>query len=109
MRWAAAHPGGPDQEHIIATDPGLTFQPAAELARLVREREVSSVEVVAAHIRRIEAVNPTLNAVVRLETEHALDAARRADEALARARQSDRAPAGGLAAIGRLHGVPFTV
>jgi amidase len=99
----------PGQERIIAMDPGLTFRSAAELARLVREREVSSVEVVAAHILRIEAVNPTLNAVVHLEAERALDAARRSDEALARARQSDRAPAGSLAAIGRLHGVPFTV
>jgi amidase len=77
---------------------GLTSRTAGELGRLVRTGEVSSVEVVAAHIRRIEAVNPRLNAVVRLNAEGALDAARRADLAL-----------GGANRIGPLHGVPFTV
>jgi amidase len=62
---------------------------ATELARLVRERAVSPVELVEAHLRRIEAV-PEVNAVVQVDGERALEAAR-------------AAPTGPLA------GVPFTV
>ena len=39
---------------------------AVELAALIRDREVSSREVVQAHLDRIETVNPHLNAIVRL-------------------------------------------
>jgi amidase len=69
--------------------------PAAELARLVRTRELGAVEVVEAHLRRIEAVNPVINAVVALDAERALAAARELD--------AGRGPAGPL------RGVPFTV
>ncbi|MEV7325914.1 amidase [Streptomyces sp. NPDC093970] len=69
---------------------------ASKLAELIRTGEVSSVEVVQAHLDRIEAANPRLNAVVT-RVDEALDAARAADEALA---------AGGE--VGPLHGVPFT-
>jgi amidase len=71
---------------------------AVELAGMIRDREVSSREVVQAHLDRVEAVNPHLNAIVRLLPEAALTAA---DEA-------DRAVADG-ARLGPLHGVPFTV
>ncbi|MFC6022702.1 amidase [Plantactinospora solaniradicis] len=70
---------------------------ATGLAELIRAREVSAVEVVQAHLDRIKAVNPRINAVVTL-ADGALDAARAADEAFA---------AG--AEVGPLHGVPFTV
>ncbi len=42
----------------------LLLHSAVKLARLIREKEVSPVEVVDAHIRRIEEVNPELNAMV---------------------------------------------
>ncbi|ETK31507.1 amidase [Microbispora sp. ATCC PTA-5024] len=71
---------------------------AGELARLVRERRASCRETVEACLRRIEAVNPRVNAVTVTLGERALEAARAADEALARGR-----PAGPLC------GVPFTV
>jgi amidase len=76
----------------------LFFASAATLARHIRDREISSYEIVQAHLRRIEQVNPRLNAVVQLAAEQALDQARAADTALAR---------GEL--LGPLHGVPFTV
>ncbi|MBE1485358.1 amidase [Plantactinospora soyae] len=79
----------------MATD--LNKLDATGLAELIRTREVSSVEVVQAHLDRIKAVNPKINAVVTL-VDGALDAARAADESLA---------AG--AEVGPLHGVPFTV
>jgi amidase len=71
---------------------------AVELAALIRDREVSSREVIQAHLDRIEAVNPHLNAIVRLL----------ADQALAAADAADRAVADG-ASLGPLHGVPCTV
>lgn len=71
---------------------------AVELAKLISDREVSSREVVQAHLDRVEQVNPHLNAIVRLLP----------DEALAAADAADRAVAAG-SARGPLHGVPCTV
>ncbi|AWB92413.1 amidase [Aeromicrobium chenweiae] len=75
----------------------LLYSDATALAKLIRTGEVTSVEIVQAHLDRIAAVNPAINAIVSLN-ENALAEARAADEALA---------AG--AAVGPLHGVPFTV
>jgi amidase len=71
---------------------------ATELAAAIRRREVSCVEVMHAHLGRIEAVNPLLNAVVTLDAELGLRAAAAADGALAR----DEAP-------GPLHGLPMAI
>ncbi|MGI9009070.1 MAG: amidase, partial [Streptosporangiaceae bacterium] len=71
---------------------------ALQLAAMIRGGEVSSREVVQAHLDRVAAVNPSVNAVVRLLPE----------EALAAADAADRAVAGG-AELGSLHGVPVTV
>jgi fatty acid amide hydrolase 2 len=70
---------------------------AMELARRIRAREVSPVEVVAAHIDRIEAVNPAINAVV----------AERFDAALAQARHAEAAVMRGHE-LPPLLGIPFT-
>ena len=75
----------------------LIFSSASELARRIRAREVSSAQVVEAHLRRIAAVNPTLNAVVTLT-----------DDAHERAREADAALAAGKL-WGPLHGVPMTI
>ncbi len=75
----------------------LTEYSASALARAIRSKEVSSQEVVAAHLQRIEAVNPHLNAVVQVSST-AMDEARAADAAIARGESP-----------GALHGVPFTV
>jgi amidase len=79
-------------------DDALLYASAATLARAIRDKQVSAREVVEAHLYRIEAVNPTLHAVVQLAAERALDEARAADRALA---QGDP--------IGPLHGVPMTI
>src|SRR3954452_16639825 len=76
----------------------LVARTASELARLVASREVSAVEVVQAHLRRIDEVDPLVNAVVARGHARARAAARAADDAVAR---------GGP--VGPLHGVPFTV
>src|SRR5258706_6923595 len=71
---------------------------ASELAQRIADRKLSSAEVVDAHLARIEAVNPSLNAVVRVLADDARAAAVLADKKLAAGE-----------AIGPLHGVPFTV
>ena len=76
----------------------LCYLSAATLARRIRDRQLSSEEVVQAHLQRIENVNPRLNAVVQLAGEQALKDARAADAALAHGQH-----------FGALHGVPFTV
>ncbi|HSH90949.1 MAG TPA: amidase [Ramlibacter sp.] len=73
-------------------------QGAGELARRIANRELSSVEVVEAHLERIREVNPGVNAIVRVLGDDALTAARAADAAV-----------GAGAALGPLHGVPFTI
>ena len=78
------------------TDP-IYYQDASSLAHLIRTRELSPVEVVSAHLNRIEAQNPDINAIVTV-AENALHAAKEAEAAIMR---GDK--------IGPLHGVPFTV
>lgn len=71
---------------------------ALEIAESIRSRQVSCREVVEAHLRRIETVNPSINAVTTLLGDHALEAAKGADHQMATG--SDLPP---------FHGVPFTV
>ena len=72
--------------------------PATELAQRIARRQLSSAEVVDAHLARIDAVNPALNAVVRVLADEARAAAVKADQRLASGET-----------VGPLHGVPFTV
>ena len=54
---------------------------ALETAAAIRSGAISSVEVIEAHIERMRAVNPKLNAVVVDLSEEALKAAKAADKA----------------------------
>ena len=80
-------PDGPEKD--------LCLFGAVDLARLMRSREVSAVEVMQAHLDRIEQINPTVNAIVTFLPERALDGARRADRALDQGEK-----------VGLLHGLP---
>jgi amidase len=71
---------------------------AVETAAAIRSGAISSVEIVNAHIGRMRAVNPKLNAVVVDLSEEALKAAKAADSARAKGRE-----------LGPLHGVPITI
>jgi amidase len=79
---------------------------ASELAALIRSGDVSSREVVEAHLARIDGVNSDVNAVTVVLREPALAAADAADAAL-KARAAGRTDTGN--GPGPLHGVPFTV
>ena len=48
----------------VAAATELWRMSATELAEAIRSRQASSQEVIEAHLRRIEAVNPSINAVV---------------------------------------------
>ena len=63
---------------------------------MIRRGEVSAVEVLTDHLERIDAVNPTLNAIVTYLPERALELARAADEKQARGDE-----------LGLLHGLPI--
>jgi amidase len=62
----------------------ICFLTATELARRIRAKEVSAVEVMEAHLAQIERVNPEFNAIITLTTEQAMAQARTADKMLAR-------------------------
>jgi amidase len=55
------------------SDNTLVRQSARELARLIRTRAVSPLDVLDAHLAAIKALNPKLNAVVTLAEEQARD------------------------------------
>ncbi|MEM7225152.1 MAG: amidase [Pseudomonadota bacterium] len=80
------------------SDQELVFRSAAELADLVRRREVSPVAVVEAALSRIEEVNPALNCFCFIYPEEALEAARAAERAVLAGED-----------LGPLHGVPVAV
>jgi aspartyl-tRNA(Asn)/glutamyl-tRNA(Gln) amidotransferase subunit A len=65
----------------------LTESTAASLAARVRAREVSAVEVAEAHLARLHAVEPQIDAFLHVATAAALDAARAVDAAVARGEQ----------------------
>jgi amidase len=76
----------------------LVFLPAYRLAQMIRDRQVSAIEVLDAHLAQIAKHNPNLNAICTLD----------ADNARARAKQADAASAKGEN-WGALHGVPITI
>ena len=85
---------GLTERGTTSTDPAeLTL---TELASGIRDGKLSSVEATRSLLARIERWQPALNAFVRIEAEEALQAAKAADERLARGQAS-----------GSLHGVPL--
>ncbi len=68
------------------------------MAVAIREKQLSSVELVEQHLERIASVNPQINAVVQLAADRALQEAGAADAALARGHN-----------LGPFHGVPITL
>ena len=75
----------------------LVEQSLSAMSRMIRQREVSPVEVAEAHLERIARLNPALNAIVTISPD-VVERARDAEAALLRGDQ-----------VGALHGVPVTV
>jgi amidase len=80
------------------SDNTLVRQSARELARLIRTRAVSPLDVLDAHLAAIKALNPKLNAVVTLAEEQARDNAQRAEQAVMTGEP-----------LGALHGLPVGI
>ncbi len=78
--------------------PELAFNSAASLAQKLRNKEVSSVELLTHYFERVDRFNDRLNAVIWEIRDEALEDAKRADAATA---------AGEV--HGPLHGVPMTI
>jgi Asp-tRNA(Asn)/Glu-tRNA(Gln) amidotransferase A subunit family amidase len=76
----------------------LTFLSAVSMALQIRQRRLSPVELVEAHLKRIERLNPELNAFVQVDAEGALRQARAAEIAVSRKQ-----------GLGPLHGVPVSI
>jgi len=79
-----------------ATD--LCYTPATQLARLIRAKQLSPVELTRAVLERIERLNPVVNAFCTLTADAALQAARAAEQAVMQGGQT-----------GPLHGIPFSI
>ena len=75
----------------------LTKETLGTIAAMIRQREISPVEVAEAHLKQIELLNPELNAIVTL-----------APDLLERAREAEAAMMRGDS-VGALHGVPLTI
>jgi aspartyl-tRNA(Asn)/glutamyl-tRNA(Gln) amidotransferase subunit A len=80
------------------TEEDLAYTPATELAGLIRDKQLSPVELVGTILKRIERHNGKINAFAHLAADQAMDDARRAEAAVM---------AG--APLGPLHGVPVTI
>ena len=76
----------------------ICWMSAVDIARAIREKKLSPVEIVNAILKRIETVNPKINAYVTLTADSALAEAKQAEEALMKDEK-----------LGPLHGVPVSI
>jgi Asp-tRNA(Asn)/Glu-tRNA(Gln) amidotransferase A subunit family amidase len=76
----------------------LTFLSVVAMAQKVREKKVSPVELVNAHLAKIERLNPKLNAFVEVDAERAMRLAKLAESAIMHGDS-----------LGPLHGVPISI
>jgi amidase len=82
----------------MSKSPALPFQTAKQLASAVRKKKVGCLELLDLYLRRVEAYNPELNAIIASDIEGARKRAKAADKALKSGKK-----------LGRLHGVPMTI
>ena len=83
---------------IHMTGNEICYLTATEIRDKIRNRDLSAVEVMEAHLTQIEKVNPTVNAIVTLHPDQALDGAKAADAAISNGEF-----------LGPLHGLPTAV
>jgi amidase len=76
----------------------LTFLSATEMAVRIRKKKLTPVDLVEAHLKRIETLNPKLNAFIQVDAEGARQQARAAEKAVTSGNP-----------LGPLHGVPVSI
>ena len=79
-------------------DEDQAFAPATELRGLIADGRVSPVEITELYLSRIERMDPQLNSYITVTAERAMEAARNAEEAVARGDE-----------LGPLHGIPISI
>ena len=79
-------------------DRDLAFTPGYRQREMIASREISPVELTELYLRRIEELNPRLNAFLTVASEQAMEAARQAEQAVARGDD-----------LGPLHGVAVSI
>jgi amidase len=89
---------GEKEKETVSSSNDLVFLSASELAEKIKSHQVTSLEVVNAYLDHIKNHNHTLNAIVTLDKDAAIQRAKEADAALARGQL-----------WGPLHGVPITI
>jgi aspartyl-tRNA(Asn)/glutamyl-tRNA(Gln) amidotransferase subunit A len=80
------------------TDQDICWMSAVDLAKAIKKKKLSPVEVVRVVLERIEDINPKVNAYVTVTADSALAEAKKAEKALMKENE-----------LGPLHGVPFSV
>ena len=78
--------------------PDLTFLSAVSMAELIRQKKLSAIELVQAHLSKITRLNPKLNAYVHVNSDAALQQARVDEQSLTQNQ-----------ILGPLHGVPLSI
>src|SRR5438067_2390208 len=76
----------------------LTFFSAVQMAEQIRHKRISPVDLIEAHLTKIDKLNPSLNAFVQVDRERSLQQGREAEAAVIRG-----------ARLGLLHGVPVSI
>src|SRR6267154_3174713 len=76
----------------------LPFQTAKQLAATVRKKKIGCLELLDLYLKRVEAYNPELNAIIAMDIEGARKRAKAADRAVKAGKK-----------LGPLHGVPMTL
>jgi hypothetical protein len=110
-RWDPALPGiaiGPKQDRFVrsSVDPGplpsedadIAFAPVTALSRWIQSKKLTSERLTGIYLARIEKFDPKLRAIITLNKEGALPAARHADKEIAAGKYR-----------GPLHGIPYGV
>jgi aspartyl-tRNA(Asn)/glutamyl-tRNA(Gln) amidotransferase subunit A len=85
------------------TENQLTWLSLVEATDLIRRGEISLIELTAAHLERIQALDKKLNSFITITAEAAMNQARQAEQELRR----DSIPVS--KPLGSLHGVPITL
>ena len=75
----------------------MIFENAHEILKKIKQKEVSAKEVLESFLKQVESVNPSINAVVALDAERAIEKAKQADKKTA------------SKSLGPLHGLPMTI
>ena len=76
----------------------MIFDSAHEILEKIKQREVSSLEVLESFLAQVEKVNPTINAIIALDIERAKEKAKEADNKINLKSK-----------LGPLHGLPMTI